>query len=118
MEGGYTVEQGRERRGDDVAEWVIREAERVLKGETMDNQPAGRRLGQHLRALREAREWSLEYVSRELDISLARLQTIETDRKSIPEPELLEKLAALYGTTQAELLAAAGYKTAPVTLVR
>jgi transcriptional regulator with XRE-family HTH domain len=88
----------------------MQEVYQVLQeGESVIDQPAARRLGEHLRYLRNQRDWSLEYVSRELDISFSRLRDIEMTKMSLPEPELMEAFARLYGTTQAELLSVAGY---------
>lgn len=72
--------------------------------------PAARRLGEHLRQLRESRGWSLEYVARQVDMTFSMVRSIEMTRMSLLDPDELEAFAALYETTTDELLRVAGYE--------
>lgn len=66
-------------------------------------------LGQFLRAEREVKRLSLRDVERHTGISNAYLSQLESGRIKEPSPNVLYKLAELYGVSYDEAMALAGY---------
>jgi len=65
--------------------------------------------GDFLKASRHAKELSLRDVEREVDISNAYLSQLESGKIKNPSPNILHKLASLYGVSYRELMQLAGY---------
>jgi transcriptional regulator with XRE-family HTH domain len=69
------------------------------------------KLGDQLRAMRDAHGMSLRAVETVTGISNAYLSQIETGRVEKPAPNILYKLAELYGTSYDGLMEVAGHLT-------
>jgi transcriptional regulator with XRE-family HTH domain len=67
-------------------------------------------LGEVLRDARGRRDLSLRDVERETGISNGHLSLLESGNVQKPSPNLLEKLATLYGVSYSLLLELAGYR--------
>ncbi len=65
--------------------------------------------GEYLKLLREKQRMSLRDVERRAGVSNAYLGQIEQGKRPPPHPNILKKLAPLYGVPVYELMAAAGY---------
>ena len=65
--------------------------------------------GPYLRELRRAAGLSLKKVERHAEVSNAYLSQIERGLRNPPHPEILNRLAKLYGVSAEDLLMAAGY---------
>ena len=65
--------------------------------------------GEYLGKLRAARGLSLRSVATKTGMSYSYLTMIEHGRRNPPGPELMKKLAPVYGVPVTELLKAAGY---------
>jgi len=65
--------------------------------------------GEYLKGLREKQRMSLRDVERRTGVSNAYLGQIEQAKRPPPHPNILKKLASLYGVPVYELMAAAGY---------
>ena len=65
--------------------------------------------GEYLKELREKQRMSLRDVERRAGVSNAYLGQIEQAKRPPPHPNILKKLAPLYGVSVHELMAAAGY---------
>jgi len=65
--------------------------------------------GEYLKGLRGKQRMSLRDVERRTGVSNAYLGQIEQAKRPPPHPNILKKLASLYGVTVYELMAAAGY---------
>ena len=89
------------------------DAVRTMEGAVMSAEPAARRLGDHLRSLRESRGWGIETAARKLDWTTSYVQYIETRKKTMLEPHELQQIADLYEVSVESLLNAAGYQSAP-----
>ncbi len=61
-------------------------------------------LGQRLRELREAKDFSLRELAKKLDVSAAFLSDVELGRR-FPSSDVLVKMAQILGVTAAELKA-------------
>lgn len=67
-------------------------------------------LGQFLRRLREAEGWTQAYVAREASIEQSQLSRLERGvGTAFPEPEIIERLAAVFGIPPQELMRVSGY---------
>jgi len=67
--------------------------------------------GKYLRRLRLDKELTLVEVYKASGISISYLSEIEQGKRTSPHPNLLKKLAEVYGVTAQELMEAAGYIT-------
>ena len=76
--------------------------------ERMENEGQPK-LGQYLRAMREAKALSLRQVEGKLGISNAFISQIESGKVKQPSPVKLYKLAELYGVPYDSLMELAGY---------
>lgn len=65
--------------------------------------------GEYLRSLREERKLSLRDVAARTGMSYSYLTQIEHGRRRPPGPDLLKKLAPVYGLAAKDLMKAAGY---------
>ena len=65
--------------------------------------------GEYLKSLREKHRMSLRDAERLTGVSNAYLGQIELGKRPPPHPNILKKLAPLYGVSVYELMAAAGY---------
>jgi HTH-type transcriptional regulator, competence development regulator len=68
------------------------------------------KLGEVLKGARANRDLTLRDVERETGISNGHLSLIESGAVRKPSPNLLEKLAGLYGISYSALLEEAGYR--------
>ena len=59
-------------------------------------------LGEHIRELREDRDWSVRDLAKKLKVSAAFLSDVELGRRH-PSEEVLEKLASAFETTTDDL---------------
>lgn len=67
-------------------------------------------LGKYLREIRNQRGFSLKFVCKNTGIKDSTLSRIECEKnKSVPNAEILQKLAELYGVSLIDLYCAAGY---------
>ncbi len=67
------------------------------------------RFGSYLRELRQARRLSLKKVEKAARVSNAYLSQIERGLRNPPHPDILNRLAKIYGVPARDLLIAAGY---------
>jgi len=78
---------------------------------SFDTRRSDQKLGEQLRAMRDAHGLSLRAVESATGISNAYLSQIETGRVEKPAPNILYKLAELYGTSYDGLMEVAGHLT-------
>ena len=81
---------------------------RVCYHERMENEDQPK-LGQYLRALRDAKALSLRQVEGKKGISNAFVSQMESGKVKQPSPVILYKLAELYGVPYESLMELAGY---------
>lgn len=65
--------------------------------------------GQKLEALRKRKKLSQKQLAEKAGISPSYLSRVERGKRNIPHPNILKKMAAPLGMTEAELLTLAGY---------
>ena len=65
--------------------------------------------GEYLKGLREKQRMSLRDVERRTGVSNAYLGQIEQAKRPPPHPNILKKLASLYGVPVYEVMAAAAF---------
>ncbi|GAI56064.1 unnamed protein product, partial [marine sediment metagenome] len=68
---------------------------------------------EYLKSLRENQRLSLRNVERLTGVSNAYLSQIEQAKRPPPHPNILKKLASVFGVSVYELMAAAGYLDEP-----
>ncbi len=68
-----------------------------------------KRFGAYLRELRRAKGLSLKKVEQAAGVSNAYVSQIERGLRNPPHPEILNRLAKIYGVPARDLLIAAGY---------
>ena len=66
-------------------------------------------LGSYLKALRDAKGYTLRDVEKEIGISNAFLSQLESGKVKQPSPVMLYKLSTLYGVSYETLMERAGY---------
>jgi transcriptional regulator with XRE-family HTH domain len=87
-------------------------ASRILQLLTLGigvQKPVKSEFGSYLRELRRAAGLTLKQVETKAQVSNAYLSQIERGLRNPPHPEILKRLAAVYETPRADLLAKAGY---------
>ena len=65
--------------------------------------------GSHIRKLRKAKGLTLKQVENDAKVSNAYISQIERGLRKPPHPDILKRLAKVYGVAHRELLIAAGY---------
>lgn len=67
-------------------------------------------LGEYLKKVRLARGWTQTYAAREAGVEQSQLSRIErATGTSFPDPDVIERLATLYGVSPNHLMRIAGY---------
>ena len=87
---------------------VLDTSSSICYSERMENEDQPK-LGQYLRALREAKGLSLRQVEGKSGISNAFVSQMESGKVKQPSPIMLYKLAGLYGVPYESLMELAGY---------
>jgi len=82
-----------------------------MNASSSGTQRSGQKLGEQLRAMRDMHGLSLRAVETATGISNAYLSQIETGKVEKPAPNILYKLAELYGTSYDDLMSLAGHLT-------
>jgi transcriptional regulator with XRE-family HTH domain len=82
-----------------------------MKTSSAEAQQPGQKLGEKLRTMREAHGLSLRAVESATGVSNAYVSQIETGKIEKPAPNILYKLAELYGTSYDGLMEVAGHVT-------
>lgn len=67
------------------------------------------KFGQYLRHLRQQKRLTLKQVERAARVSNSFLSQVERGIRNPPHPDILNRLAAVYGVSPSDILAAAGY---------